>query len=139
MMNIAIEARALSAKSSGIRSYVRNITEQLKSNPDITLDIIDGSPDSKTPLRAELFTPYWLTHQVAPYLEQTKPDIVHFTKSAVPNNLTIPSVVTIYDVIPLFLPETQSPLRRIYWPKTLANAANSASHIITISEQSKKD
>jgi glycosyltransferase involved in cell wall biosynthesis len=138
-MNIAIEARAFSTKSSGIRSYVHNLVEQLKKHPEISIDIITGSSNSKTPLRAELFTPYWLSHQVTPYLTQTKPDLVHFTKAAVPNNLLIPSIVTIYDVIPLLLPETQSPLRRIYWPKTLKSATSNANHIITISQQSKKD
>lgn len=138
-MNVVIEARSLLAKSSGIRSYAKHLIAALGQHSDIALTVIDGAKDSATPLRAELFVPYWLNAQVAQYLTARNPDIVHFTKAATPKRLSIPTVVTIYDVIPLLLPQTQSPLRRMYWPKTLKHAAQESTHIITISEQSKRD
>jgi len=64
---------------------------------------------------------------------------VHYTKAAIPKKKTVPTVVTIYDIIPILLPETQSPLRRLYWTRALKHAATHADHILTISERSKLD
>ena len=138
-MNIAIEARAIAATSGGIKSYAQNIIAELQKNHDLTLDIITGAADSATPLRSELLVPYWLSGPVAKHIRATKPDIAHFTKAAIPHKKYAPTVVTIYDVIPLLLPETQSFLRKKYWPKTLQYAAKNADSIITISQQSKQD
>ncbi len=138
-MNIAIEARAIHAASGGIKSYAQNIIAELQKNQELTLDIITGAKDSATPLRSELLVPYWLSGPVAKHVRATNPDIAHFTKAAIPHKKYVPTVVTIYDVIPLLLPETQSFLRKKYWPKTLQYAATHADSIITISDQSKQD
>ena len=138
-MNIAIEARALSTKSGGIKSYTQNIIRELTSFSDTHLDIMDGSARSSLPLRSELLLSYWMNGPVAHHVQDTKPDVVHFTKAAIPRKKYTPTVVTIYDVIPLLLPETQSFLRRMYWPTTLQHAATHADRVLTISETSKQD
>lgn len=138
-MNIILEARALLHASGGVRSYVANLVDNCRNSTNLNLDILDGSTNSSVPLHSEMLVPWWLTFQVAPYIKKQKPDVVHFTKADIPFTKTVPTVVTIYDVIPLLLPETQSSLRRLYWPIALRHSALHADRIITISEQSKKD
>lgn len=149
-MNIAIEARALSAKSGGIKTYTHELIANLLSlHPEVDMELLYSStkpvgnfPSAKEtviPLHSELFLSYWLSRQVGKYLQKTQPSLVHYTKAAIPTTNNTPTVVTLYDIIPVLLPETQSPLRRIYWPRVLRHAAQHADHIITISQQSKQD
>lgn len=149
-MNIAIEARSLSATSGGVKTYTRELIASLLAlHPDADIELLYGSnkpvgtfPKAKEtviPLSSELLLSYWLSLQVGRHVNKTKPSVVHYTKAAVPNRIKVPTVVTLYDIIPVLLPGTQSPLRRIYWPYVLEHAAKNANHIMTISEQSKKD
>jgi glycosyltransferase involved in cell wall biosynthesis len=150
-MNVIIEARALSATSGGVKSYTHElITHLLALRSQDSFEVIYGSEnitglfpsvkETVLPLSSELLLPYWLSARVGQYVKMQKPTVVHYTKAAIPLRSTgIPTVVTIYDIIPEFLPETQSFLRRMYWPAVLRHASNHADHIITISEQSKKD
>lgn len=148
-MNIVIEARALSARG-GVSTYVRElILSLLASYPDDKMNLLYGkkslvgqfphAEETVIPLRSEVLLPYWLSHAVARDINSGKASVAHFTKAALPKKLNIATVVTIYDIIPLLLPESQSPLRRLYWPSVLEYAAKHSNHILTISEQSKKD
>ncbi len=149
-MNIAIEARALSAKTGGVKTYTHELLSYiLELHPESQFELIYGSQkplgtfshatETVVPLASEVLVPYWLSVQVARHVKKMKPDVVHYTKAAMPYRKVAPTVVTLYDIIPVLLPETQSILRRMYWPSVLEHAAKNADHIMTISEQSKKD
>ncbi len=149
-MNIAIEARSISNPGSGIRTYTARLIEHLlRLAPQHTYHIIYDDissvgtfPDAQeyvVPLLHPLALPWWLNHQIPTLLNKIVPDITHFTKASVPNKMTVPTVTTIHDVIPLIYPQSQSLLRRWYWPRTLSQAAYRSDHLITISEASKKD
>lgn len=129
-MRIAIEARAATERT-GIGTYVRELVRGFTHGGEDLHKI----PDPST----KLLVPLWLQYAVPKYISIIKPDIAHFTKADVPRKKTVPTVVTIYDVIPLLLPESQSPLRRMYWPQALRRATNYSDHILTISEASKRD
>ncbi len=133
-MRIAIEARALGRPASGISTYVRELVRALReAAPDDEISLLQEGPTS------ELLLSLWLNTTVPQWLSKTQPDVVHFTKAALPYQKKFPAVVTIYDVIPLLFPESQKFLPRLLWPITLRHAAHTADHIITISETSKKD
>lgn len=147
-MKIAIEARALSA-SRGVRSYVRQLISALlaqhaQDSLVIGYDRVEQQgtfPNSQeviVPLHHELLLPLWL-RRITRKLQSFSPDVLHFTKAAVPSGVHIPAVVTIYDVIPLLFPQGQTLLRRAYWRKELIRAAQRAQHIITISDTSRRD
>src|SRR3989344_3656472 len=149
-MDVILEARALSQARGGVTTYVRELVSNILSlYPEDTIELLYGNsiaqgefPQAKEtviPLRSEVLLPYWLSYPVARHIRSCKPSVSHFTKAALPRTAVGPTVVTIYDIIPLLLPESQSPLRRLYWPAVLEHAAKHASHIMTISEQSKKD
>lgn len=148
-MNIIIEARALAAKSGGIKTYTYELIRNLIAAhqyenfqliyPEVENPPFDSVESKIIPMASELLVPYWLSAPVASYIRTQKPSLVHYTKAALPLVKTAPSVVTIYDIIPILLPETQSMSRRMYWSWALKHAATHADHIMTISHQSKVD
>lgn len=148
-MKIGIEARALGG-SLGVRSYVEGLIGGLS-------DIIErdsihvwhtgygrdtratGVSETYVPLPTELMLPLWLNYLLPRSIRQRNPDVIHFTKADVPGRkLSVPTVVTVYDVIPLQLPETQTFVRRQYWPRAFDRVATQTDHIITISGASKR-
>ncbi|MBI1833803.1 MAG: glycosyltransferase family 4 protein [Candidatus Andersenbacteria bacterium] len=149
-MKIAIEARGLIG-ARGVRTYIYQLVRHLiKNSPSDELEILHGSREtmkdfptatnSFIPLPHDAIVQWWLSRAVSQHLRRSKPTIVHFTKADVPSRkLSIPAVTTIFDVIPLQLPSTQSFLRRLYWRKALQRAGTLSDHIITISEASKKN
>lgn len=148
-MNILLEARSLSAKASGVRSYTVELTRSLAARSNHSYQLLVSSEEGKSvfpnipshivPLGNPLLLSRWLHTKLPKKIMELQPDIVHFTKADVPKRKVKPTVVTIYDVIPLLLPQSQSFFRRMYWPQALHRAADLSDHILTISEQSKKD
>lgn len=147
-MRVTIEARALSAGTGGVRQYVRELVRQLQASQEIEIELLAtenvqeddmGRIEQRVvPLQADWRLPFWLQWQVPRALTDSKSDLVHFTKVDVPTALDRPMVATVYDVIPLLLPETQSFLRRYYWPGALRRAVGHSRHLFTISEASKR-
>lgn len=148
-MKIAIEARALSA-SEGVRTYVTELTTHLLRHfPDHEYTLIysdarrqaelHGARAVTLPLRHRALLPLWQEWQLPGLLNQLNPDIVHFTKSAVPRYHRQPRVVTIHDIIPILFPHSQPRTKRLLWPRTIQYAATHSDHVITVSEQSKQD
>lgn len=135
-MKIAIEARALTTKSAGVRRYVEGLLQALSQYvPQESVTLIQpGRITSQS-----WILPLWYQWGIPHTLQHIQPDLIHFTKATVSPSLTIPSVVTIFDVIPLLLPSTQTSLQRLYWKRALAHAASRADAIITISDQSRQD
>lgn len=147
-MKVAIEARGLSGRG-GIRTYIYQLLFELlraknASNIEIWRDarnVAGQLTNAKTvtiPLVHDLLLPWWLNVSIQREIKRRHPDLVHFTKADVPYQKRIPTVVTIYDVIPLLLPSSQSTIRQLYWPKALARAVRQSDHILTISEASKR-
>lgn len=149
-MHIAIEARALSATGGGVRTYTYELIRHLLPLSDgdsYTLMYDSAKPMGTFPqaheqvlsVYHEAFMPLWLQRRVPAYLKKLQPMLAHFTKADVPRRKILPTVVTIYDSIPLLFPESQSLARRLYWPHALHRAARYSDHIITISQVSKRD
>ncbi len=145
-MNVLIEARAYQAPG-GVGRYIRGLTRELlmrrKGEYELILSnkLAQGSTGTREkilPLRHELLLHYWLNGPVSDYIKSSHPDVVHFTKADIPVQKQVPTVATIYDVIPLLLPEEQDWLHKQYWPRALRRSAQ-ADRIITISETSKRD
>lgn len=149
-MHIAIEARALSTTGGGVRTYTYELIRHLLplSDGDLYTLMYDSAKPMGTFPQAheqvlsvyhEAFMPLWLQQRVPAYLKKLQPVLAHFTKADVPRRKVLPTVVTIYDSIPLLFPESQSLTRRLYWPRALQRAARYSDHIITISQASKRD
>jgi glycosyltransferase involved in cell wall biosynthesis len=66
-------------------------------------------------------------------------DLLHSPYFASPLRPTVPTVVTIHDVIPLVMPEYAKPLHTRLYMSLVSAAARKASAILTVSETSKRD
>lgn len=133
-MRVVIEARALAKNGGGTRTYVEQLTKHLlhTAGPD-TISLVG------TKQQATWLLPWWLNHTLPREITGLQPDVVHFTKAAVPRRKRGPTVVTIYDLIPFLFPQSQRLGGAYYWRKQLERAALLSDHIITISEASKRD
>lgn len=153
MIKIAIEARVLTARGAGVKTYTKELLTHLqpyKNQAEIGV-ICAGEEESlvrdlgfrtiAVPLRHpwQVLTNSWLNRDVQRALTSFQPNVVHYTKAAVPSRSAYPVVVSIYDVIPLLLPQSQNLAARYYWPSALRQAARISDHILTISQASKRD
>lgn len=136
MIKVGVEARALGAKGGGVRRYVEELLRGLKRCTDLDVEVITVN---NWPLKNGLLLSRWLNKKVPQELKRLGVDVAHYTKADVPKNKRGPTVVTIYDVIPLLYPQGQKWTRRWYWPKALVRSAEKSDKIITISESSKRD
>lgn len=132
-MKVALEARALAAPGGGVKTYVENLSRELKGFEDIEMSLFTERPG------VDILLPWWLEVQVPRAVKAMSPDLVHFTKAAVPRRVGFPVVTTIYDLIPVLLPQSQKWYGRWMWPVALKRAASLSDQIITISESSKRD
>lgn len=148
-MKVAIEGRAITGVGGGVRRYVNGLLVGISElSEDVDLSVI-ADKDENLDLGGvkkivvnrfgKVGFKYWLNTQVPRSLAKNGIDVVHFTKADVPSNKVVPTVVTIYDVIPLLYPKSQKFLNKIYWSSALPRAASKSDKIITISENSKKD
>lgn len=145
-MKIAIEARAATGLG-GVGTYVRELLRHLSRGGDASyVAILDheqkkipGITSVVVPRLSDLTLSWWLNHQVPAQVRKIDADVIHFTKAAVPKHKRRPTVVTIFDVIPIIFPESQQLTRRWYWPRALRRAVLQSDRIITISEASKRD
>lgn len=151
-MRIAIEARALASPFSGVATYVSYLLHSLASleAEDEYHVIVDRPTDAlREGYRTHVIPRqpwgglvWWLNVRVPRRLAAIGPEVVHFTKADVPfatRRARFKTVVTVYDIIPLLLPASQSSLQRWYWPSALKRAVTLSHHVITISEASKRD
>lgn len=144
---IALEARALSMPAGGVVRYVRGLVRAFAQDPFPLHLFVDRShaageispfPETVVPPRGDLLRLWWDACALPAAIKHLRPRLVHLTK---PNGLLpfsgIPPVImTIYDIIPLTAPETQTVAARAYWSLQLPRAVRRAEHILTISEWS---
>lgn len=143
---VALEVRALAGPAGGVVRYIRGLLAGLAAvRPTLPLILLTDRryhlpsvvavPPSGVVLR-----PVWDLWSLPRAVRRLQPALLHRTKPAfVPRRQGFPpTIMTIYDVIPLENPETQTVPQRAYWRLSLPLAARSATHILTISEASKR-
>lgn len=148
---VALEARALSGPAGGVVRYIRGLLggfQRLQPQPSLLVLCdhprgqagVRSFPSIVVPPASPWLRPYWNRVALPRAVRALRPHLLHLTKPmGVPSPRQFPPVVaTIYDVIPLTHPETQTLAQRIYWRAALPAAARTATAIITISEASKR-
>lgn len=148
---VVVEARALSGPAGGVVRYIHGLLDGLRRlQPPLSLmalcdhqagqAAIPRIPSITVPPAAPWLRLYWNTVALPRAIRRLQPRLVHLTKpSGIVSRHGFPPVVTtIYDVIPIRHPETQTVAQRAYWRLALPAAARDAAAIITISEASKR-
>lgn len=140
-MSIAIDARMI--EMSGIGTYIQNLIisdiydvaigdEKLihKYNPRIKVISFDAKIYS---LKEQLFFPF-------KKLKKYNVSLIHFPHYNAPIFCKIPFVSTIHDLTHLIFPNfMKNKLARIYSKILIKHSVKKSRHIITVSENSKKD
>lgn len=156
---IIIEARALSGPAGGVVRYIRGLLEGFRTvQPDLPLLLVSDHPRGLAAGQgsgggeagvfpglavgpaAPALRLWWDLRALPAAVRRLRPQLLHRTKPAgTPFRRGLPpTVVTIYDVIPLTHPGTQTLAQRTYWRLQLPLAARAADHILTLSEAAKR-
>jgi glycosyltransferase involved in cell wall biosynthesis len=72
-------------------------------------------------------------------LRHLRADLYHSPYYLMPCRPGVPTVVTVYDLIPLLFPQHASPMARLLFRWTTALALRVASHVIVISQATRRD
>lgn len=155
-MKIGFDAKRAFLNTSGLGNYSRNILRALHSyysnnkyvlfTPEIKSELFPDhkkfdviSPDSPV---SKIFKSFWRSFSVSGQLQKHEIDIFHGLSNELPGGIhrtSVPSVVTIHDLIFLRFPQFYKTIdRNIYYKKT-KYACAAATKIVAISSQTKND
>lgn len=155
-MKIGFDAKRAFLNASGLGNYSRNtlnaLTKYFPNNqyilftPEIKKELFSNykqfdviSPDSSF---SKLFKSMWRSFSVSGQLKNNELDLFHGLSNELPNGIhksKVRAVVTVHDLIFMRFPQFYKPIdRKIYYSK-VKYACASASKIIAISKQTKKD
>jgi glycosyltransferase involved in cell wall biosynthesis len=139
-MRIAIDTQTALGQKSGFGSYVSNLLDALRQQPDAP-DLLAIAPDS----HRDLSTPQrWWWNQVGfPARIPTGVDLIHQPSFSVPviarSLKRVPVVVTIHDIIPYLFPENLAWPSRWFFNRWMPFSYRFADAYIVISEHTKRD
>lgn len=136
-------------RSAGISTYIYHLIRHLSFLDEFRMTVWTGErsgelgkieryvtplPTNRPPVRIlweQLLQPYAVA--------QVKPDLLHGMAFVLPLWLTLPSVITIYDLTFFHLPQAFRPLNRLYLQTMSRLSAQRASHICSIAQHGKAD
>jgi glycosyltransferase involved in cell wall biosynthesis len=143
-MRIGINTLFLGRPETGSGQYTRNLLEAL-AKVDSANEYLLFSPGpapsiSNTQYPISNLAKLWFEQMAFPLAcRRSGLDLAHVPYFASPLFPTVPTVVTVHDLIPLILPAYRgSPLVRLY-TRLVAAAARKAEAIITVSQASARD
>ena len=155
-MKIGFDAKRAFLNSSGLGNYSRNTLHALHSyysenkyvlfTPEIKSELFPDykkfdviSPDSPV---SKIFKSLWRSFSVSGYLQKNGIDVFHGLSNELPEGIhktTVPSVVTIHDLIFMRFPQFYKSIDRNIYYKKVKYACAAATKIVAISNQTKKD
>jgi alpha-1,3-rhamnosyl/mannosyltransferase len=151
-MNICLDARTATPHFPGIGRYVMNLVQALGESvrPGDHLFILVPArggawwfalPGDRVSVVETDFGPFSLSQQWAlpALLHRLKIDLYHSTYLAMPYRPGCPTVLTVYDLIPLILPRESSLKSRWLFRLSLKAALNVARRVISISHNTARD
>ena len=153
-MNLCLDARTATDHFPGIGRYVVNLAQAmipLLGEDDrliLLRDPAQTSPWDLTALAGERLrvvdapiSPFSLRQQwaIPRTLRRLRADLYHSPYYLMPYWPGVPTVVTVYDLIPLLFPQHVSPTARLLFRWMTALALRAASRVIVISQATRRD
>lgn len=140
-MRVGINALFLELPGTGSGQYTRHLLEALaKVDPATEYLLFSPGPISNTQYPISNWTKLWFEQVAFPLAcRRSDLDLAHVPYFASPLFPTVPTVVTIHDLIPLLLPAYRGSLLVRTYTRLVAAAARKAEAIITVSKASKRD
>ena len=155
-MNVALDIRTATPHFPGIGRYVTNLARALAAQlrPEERLTLL-GHPDQASQCAEFVgravrfvpcpFSPFGLSQQwhvprlLHAQTPEAKPHLYHSPYYLMPYRPGLPTVLTFYDLIPLYFPAYVSWRARLSFRFTMRLALRTADQIIAISEASRRD
>ncbi|NHZ71810.1 MAG: glycosyltransferase [Aquificales bacterium] len=146
-----LDARTAVNHFPGIGRYVSNLAQAMASllHSDEQLVLLrDSSQPSRWQLPPENKQVRWLQTAVSPFSLAQQTQIPKLLKNStlyhspyylMPYRPGVPTILTVYDLIPQFYPEYASARARLLFRLTTQLALRTADHIIAISEATRQD
>ena len=158
-MKIGVDARKILRNATGLGNYGRtlvcNMSELIADNDRLLLFSPDeGKPALKAisiPQKGELVVPtnlsiplykrWWQLKGMVKDIRKHKVNVFHGLNAELPKGISkvVPAILTVHDLIFLRHPEWYKPIDRWLYTRRFYNAINEATHIIAISECTKRD
>lgn len=152
-MRIAINAQPYIDMRSGIAQYLKHLTQELQLlyPDDHIFQMLSPAPSEHVPdndqieiipakFKNQRLNKIWWEQSGFPtFSHHKKAEIIHVPYSAPIVRSSIPTIVTIHDVIPLKIPAYRNTRVRKIYSAFFSWAAKYATQIITVSEYSKQD
>lgn len=158
-MKIGVDARKILRNATGLGNYGRtlvcNMSELIADNDRLLLFSPDeGKPALKAisiPQKGELVVPtnssfplykrWWQLKGMAKDIRKHEVNVFHGLNAELPKGISkvVPAILTVHDLIFLRHPEWYKPIDRWLYTRRFYNAINEATHIIAISECTKRD
>jgi glycosyltransferase involved in cell wall biosynthesis len=156
-MQIGFDAKRAFFNRSGLGNYSRQAIALLSQfYPENDYILYSPKPQQSIPFYSaknislkgprkaihKYFSSYWRSIALAKQLVDDRIDLFHGLSNELPKNIYktgIPSVVTIHDLIFLRFPQFYNPIDRMIYSKKFRYAAQQASRVIAISNQTKND
>jgi len=141
-MRVGINALFLGLPGTGSGQYTRHLLQAL-ARVDSTNEYLPFSPGPAPPI-SNLQSP--ISNRAKLWFEQVsfpracrRLDLAHVPYFASPLFPTVPTVVTVHDLIPLILPAYRGSLLVRSYTRLVAAAARKAEAVITVSQASQRD
>lgn len=136
-------------RSAGISWYIYHLIQHLEPTPDLqyTIYLSEARAQfahcarvcSRLPTHQPLVRILWEQFIQPIELRRARIDLLHALAFAGPLAISIPWIVTIYDLSFMRYPDSFNPLNRIYLTWAVRHAARRADALIAISESTKRD
>ncbi len=150
-----LDARTTTDHFPGIGRYVSNLGQAMAAqlapdeqllflqNPGVTSGhwVLPKQANVHSIMLQPAISPFSLRQQwaIPKQLKQQHATVYHSPYYLMPYGVNVPTIVTIYDLIPQLFPETASLQARLLFRMTTRLALRSASHIIVISKATRRD
>ncbi len=149
MPRYLLDARTATAHFPGIGRYVSNLARAmvplLQTDESLWL-LVDSRSTPYWPLPAAnqyqtAVSPFSLAQQwhIPRLIQHLQADVYHSPYYLMPYRPGIPTLVTLYDLIPQHFPNTVSVQARLLFQLTTRLAIHAATHLIAISEATRQD
>lgn len=155
-MRIGINVRHIQSRPTGVAKYMLNSILNLKKLdynnnqyllffgsdkpvPEVILDAGFDYDVSKIPTNNQIFKFLWAQLYLPHAIKAHKIDLFHEFSLISPVIKKCRTVLTVYDLAHLYLPECYTYMTRLYLNSLLSRSIKQADSIIAISESSKRD
>jgi alpha-1,3-rhamnosyl/mannosyltransferase len=148
MAHFVLDARTASRHFPGIGRYVANLSRALAPllRPDERLTVLEDPAHhvvtepgvARVQVSASPFSAAQQT-QIPRLLDSLDADLYHSAYLLMPYRPGVPTVLTVYDLIPLLLPAQSSTRAKLFFRSAMRLALRAAQRVIVISESTRTD